>query len=157
MWTRVSTMQPVRSGFALVFAVALAAIVATAASGLSEPGYIKAANKICAQRTAKLARLPNLSLRKISAKQLAARLQKVLAIYHPTYRQLRALKPPKAFSFLVPRWLHYEALRIGAWKDALGAARRGNKALARGYLGRSNVLGARAAEISNGLDLKDCE
>ncbi|HEX9415342.1 MAG TPA: hypothetical protein VF895_01385 [Gaiellaceae bacterium] len=146
-----------RFALALLAAAALAAGVATTAKGLSEPAYIKAANKICSQRAAKLARLPNLSLRKISAKQLAARVQKVLSIYRPTYRQLRALKPPRAFSFLVPRWLHYEALRIGAWKDALGAAKRGKKALARGYLGRSNVLGVRAAEISTGLGLKDCE
>jgi hypothetical protein len=150
-------MERMRFALALLVGAALAAGAATAARGLSEPAYVKAANKICSERATKLSRLPNLSFRKISATQLAVRMQKVLAIYKPTYRQLRGLKPPRAFSFLVPRWLHYEALRIGAWKDALGAAKRGNKSLARGYLNRSNVLGARAAEISTGLDLEHCE
>ena len=96
---------------ALLAVLAIAGILVTAAGTLSEPAYIKAANKICSQRAAKLAR-PKISL---------------------------------------------EDLRIAAWKHALGAAVRGKKGMALGYLGKSNVLGARAAEISTGLDIERCE
>lgn len=150
-------MRRMRSGVALLFVVLVASVAAAAASGLSEPAYIKAANKICAQRAAKLKKLPNLTFRKITAAQLATRLRKVISVYRHGTKLLRALKVPRSLSFLVPRWLRYEDLRIAAWSEALDAAAHGKKALARTYLGRSNLLGARAAEISTGLEIKNCE
>jgi hypothetical protein len=137
--------------------VVLAASVTTVASGLSEPAYLKAANKICAQRAEKLSKLPRLKLSKISTARLAVRLRKVITIYQPGTRLLRALQPPRSFSFLVPRWLHYEQLRIVAWTNARNAALQGKRARSTRYLKKSDVLGARAAEISTGLEIKDCE
>jgi hypothetical protein len=150
-------MPSMRFGLALLLAVALAAAAASVASGLSEPAYIKAANKICAQRAAKLTKLPNLTFRKITPAQLATRLRQVIPVYRHGTKLLRSLKVPRSLSFLVPRWLHYEELRVAAWRAALNAAGHGNKALARTYLNKSNLLGGRAAEISTGLEIKNCE
>jgi hypothetical protein len=139
-------------------ATALAALaLAPVASGLSEPGYIKAATKICAQRAAKIERLPHIALRTAPAARLASHLRRLIPLYSGGTRQLRALKAPRSFSYLVPRWLRYEQRRILAWKHALTSARRGNASAARHYIGTSNVLGLRAAEISSGLEIEGCE
>jgi len=147
-------MRPI---LALATTLALLVILVSAAFALSEPAYVKAANKICAQRAAKLEKLPHVSLQKLSSRALATRLSKVIAIYRPGTRQLRALKAPRSFSVLVPRWLHYEDLRIAAWRNAVDAALRHKKGAALSYVGKSNVLGQRAAEISTGLDIDHCE
>jgi hypothetical protein len=142
---------------ALATTLALLVILVSAALALSEPAYVKAANKICSQRAAKLHKLPRVSLQQMSSRALAARLRKVIAIYRPGTRELRALKAPHSFSLLVPRWLHYEELRIGAWRNAVDAASRHKKGAALSYIGKSNVLGRRAAEISTGFDIERCE
>jgi hypothetical protein len=141
----------------LLAVVVLAASVTTAAEGLSEPAYLKAANKICAQRAARLGNLPRVKLSKLSSAQLAGRLRKVVTIYQRGTKRLRALAPPRSLSFLAPRWLHYEQLRIAAWRNARIAALHGKRGKANSYIKKSDVLGARAAEISTGLEIKGCE
>jgi len=141
---------------ALIATAALAGALATAATGLSEPAYVKAANKICAARAAKLARLPRLS-EKATAKQIATRLRRVLPIYSAGRHKLRALEPPRSFSFLVPRWLRYEQKRIVTWTAALNVAAHGKLKPAQRYIKKSDVYGLRAAEISTGLEIDNCE
>lgn len=150
-------MQAMRTALALLLTLGLAAASATAASALSERAYVRAANKICAARAVRLAKLPHISLKKSTPKQLARRLERVLAVYRPGYRQLRALRPPRSFSFLVPRWLRYENVRMGLWSKARHAAARRELGKARSYVHRSNVYGRFAAEISTGLDIEHCE
>jgi hypothetical protein len=142
---------------ALIATAALAGTLATAATALSEPAYVKAASKICAQRQAKLKRLPAVSPKRATAKQIAAKLRRVIPIYSAGTRQLRALKPPHAFSFLVPRWLRYEQKRITTWRAALNVAAHGKRKAAQRYIKKSDVLGLRAAEISTGLEIDNCE
>jgi hypothetical protein len=150
-------MPRMKTPLALITTLALLVTLVSAALALSEPAYVKAANKICAERTAKLSKLPRVSLKKISSKALAARLRKVIAVYGQGTGQLRALKAPRSFSLLVPRWLHYEDLRIEAWRSGLQAARQHKKGDALRYIGKSNLLARRAAEISTGLEIEHCE
>jgi hypothetical protein len=146
-----------RAALALFAVTATAAILAAGATALSEPAYLTAAQKICTARAGKMAKLPRLRAGEATAAQLRTRLQKLLAIYTPGTRKLRALKPPGSFSFLVPRWLHYENLRIDLWRKGLKAARLGQVGNARSYIGASNVRALRAAEIADGLGLERCE
>jgi hypothetical protein len=142
---------------ALSAAVVVAALLAARATALTEPAYLTSAQKICTARATKLAKLPRLSVSKATAPQLATRLQKLIAIYSPGTRKLRALKPPRSFSFLVPKWLRYERQRIDLWRKGLKAARAREVGKARSYIGASNVRGLRAGEISTGLGLERCE
>ena len=135
----------------------LAACLAASTFALSQPAYVKAAGKICAQRAKKLHRLRRFSLDKASPAKIARRLRAVIRIYGRGLVRLRALKPPRAFSYLVPRWLGFERTRLALWKRARRAALAGKGAAARYYVNRANVAGARAAEISNGLEIKRCE
>ena len=132
-------------------------MLAAGANALSEPAYLTAAQKICTARATKMAKLPRLQAGKATAVQLRTRLKKLLAIYVPGTKKLRALEPPRSFSFLVPRWLRYENLRIELWRKGLKAARLGQVGKARSYIGASNVRALRAAEIANGLGLERCE
>ena len=138
-------------------AIGAAAILAVPAHALSEPAYLTAAQKICTARATKMAKLPRLRVEHATTAQLRKRLEKLLAIYTPGTRKLRALKPPRSFSFLVPRWLDYENLRIDLWRKGLKAARQGKLGKARSYIGASNVRALRAAEIATGLGLDHCE
>jgi len=147
----------VARALAVLAAVGAAAILAADAHALSEPAYLSAAQKICTARATKMAKLSRLQASKATAAQLRTRLKKLLAIYPPGTRKLRALEPPRSFSFLVPRWLHYEQLRIELWRKGLKAARLGEVGKARSYIGASNVRALRAAEIASGLGLDRCE
>lgn len=143
--------------FTVLAAIAAAAALAAGAQALSEPAYLTAAQKICTARASKMAQLPRLRAEKASAAQLRTRLKKLLEIYVPGTKKLRALDPPRSFSFLVPRWLRFENLRIDLWRKGLKAARLGQAGKARSYIGASNVRALRAAEIANGLGLRRCE
>jgi hypothetical protein len=147
----------VRTAGAFVAGLALLATLASPALGLSEPAYVKAANRICAQRAPKLDRLAHYNVHKASAAKIAGRLSRIIPLYAQGLRRLRALEVPRTLSFLVPRRLHYETLRLAFWRKGLAAARAGKAPMVRSYIRKTDLLGLRASDISTGLDIERCE
>jgi hypothetical protein len=135
--------------------VLVTASAAFAAARLSEPAYIKAATKICRQRTREAAALPKLP-KGVSTRRVTTRLKHIVPIFQRAYSHFQALKVPHSLSYLVPRWLHEESRRLGALKQALAAGVKGNRNVMYGFMDRSTLYGASAIQQATDIGITGC-